>query len=66
MPKLNGSGPLGKGPKTGRSLGKCSKDNESIRFLLGKGLGLKKKDGCGEGLGRRLKYNESLSKNNIN
>lgn len=51
MPKLDGTGPSGKGPKTGRGLGKCnpSSDNKELnnnlprRPLHLRGLGLKGK-----------------------
>ena len=56
MPKLDGMGPDGKGPKTGRKLGKCEKisDKKALK-KLGKGLGLRRKRGGGEGRGKRLK-----------
>ena len=40
MPKLDGTGPDGKGKKTGRGLGKCSDatDKEKLQ-KLGKGMG---------------------------
>jgi len=57
MPQLNGTGPEGKGSKTGRGLGKC-KDlpEEELREKLGKGMGKRRKSGGGEGKGKRLKY----------
>lgn len=56
MPHLDGSGPEGKGPKTGRGLGKCKKASPDKKELLGKGMGKKRKSGGGEGKGKRLKY----------
>jgi hypothetical protein len=56
MPHLNGTGPLGKGQKTGRGIGNCSESKIDFLSKLGKGLGLKKKNGCDKGLGKRLKY----------
>jgi len=55
MPQLNGSGPEGKGPKTGRVLGRCKKvsSNEDAN-KLGKGLGMRRKSGGGTGKGKRL------------
>ncbi|HOP65805.1 MAG TPA: DUF5320 domain-containing protein [Bacilli bacterium] len=41
MPKLDGTGPLGEGPKTGRGLGKCNpdtKNNDSRRPRNGLGM----------------------------
>ncbi|OPZ97182.1 MAG: hypothetical protein BWY70_01567 [Bacteroidetes bacterium ADurb.Bin408] len=55
MPKLDGSGPEGKGPGTGRKLGKCSKlNNEEKLQKMGKGMGKKRKTGGGQGKGLRL------------
>lgn len=58
MPKLNGTGPDGKGPKTGRGLGKCEKRSfEEKLQKLGEGQGKRRKSGGGKGKGKRLKYN---------
>lgn len=56
MARLDGSGPEGKGSKTGRGLGKCSKTSDSEKLeKLGTGLGRRRKtNGC-EGNGKRLK-----------
>lgn len=63
MPKLNGTGPEGKGKGTGRQLGNCSElsDEEKLK-QLGKGLGKKRHTGGGQGKGKRLKYNDSTNK----
>ncbi len=59
MPKLNGTGPEGKGPETGRGLGKCKKNSfEELLKRLGKGLGKRRKSGGGKGRGKRLKYDK--------
>jgi hypothetical protein len=56
MPQLNGTGPDKKGEKTGRSLGQCQKEtDEQIAGKLGKGMGLRRKSGGGQGKGKRLK-----------
>jgi len=47
MPNKDGTGPEGKGPKTGRQMGKCE-GAKPVRGI-GKGLGP-----CGRGLGRGL------------
>lgn len=53
---MNGTGPEGKGPKTGRGLGKCSKKSpEELSSRLGKGLGKRRHAGNGQGEGRRQK-----------
>ncbi|MDO9338916.1 MAG: DUF5320 domain-containing protein [Bacteroidales bacterium] len=56
MPQINGTGPEGKGPKTGRGLGKCKKNSSEGEInKLGKGLGKRRKSGGGTGKGKRLK-----------
>jgi len=56
MPRLNGTGPEGKGSKTGRDLGLCQKQpEEEMLKKLGKGLGKRRKTGGGEGKSKRLK-----------
>ena len=58
MPILDGTGPEGKGPKTGRKLGLGKEiSNEKALEKMGKGLGLKRKSGGGKGRGKRLKSN---------
>ena len=56
MPKMNGTGPEGKGSKTGRGLGKCKKSSSDKNEKIGTGMGKKRKSGGGEGRGKRLKY----------
>jgi len=58
MPKLNHTGPLGEGPKTGRILGKCHKtetENEQ-HGALGTGMAKRRNSGGGVGKGKRIKY----------
>jgi len=56
MPRLDGSGPEGNGPKTGRKLGRCKKPEDwTGDKKLGTGLGKRRKSGGGEGRGQRLK-----------
>jgi len=50
MPNKDGTGPEGKGPRTGRQLGNCDDARPTGRGL---GLGLGRR-GCGKGRGRRL------------
>ncbi len=56
MPQMDGTGPEKKGTSTGRGLGLCKKvsDSEAIE-KLGKGIGLRRKSGGGEGKGKRSK-----------
>jgi hypothetical protein len=55
MPRLNGTGPEGKGPKSGRGLGRCKeKLDEKDLEKLGKGQGKRRKSGGGKGKGKRL------------
>lgn len=58
MPHLDHTGPEGKGPKTGRKLGKCRKtESEQLQMGdLGKGTGKRHHSGGGKGKGKRLKY----------
>ncbi len=57
MPKMNGTGPEGKGSKTGRGLGRCKKTSpEELKEKLGKGVGKRRKSGGGTGKGNRLSY----------
>lgn len=55
MPKLDGTGPDGKGKGTGRGLGQCKSATEEEKLAkLGKGMG-KKRNSCTEdGRGKRL------------
>jgi len=63
MPHLNGKGPDGKGSKTGRALGKCSKVlDEGKNSILGKGLGNRNKSGGGKGMAKRLKTDQKSEK----
>ena len=56
MPQLNGTGPEKKGARTGRGLGRCKTvPKEEALEKLGKGLGLRRKAGGGQGKGKRLK-----------
>ena len=56
MPRLNGTGPEGKGPKTGRKLGRCKEPEDLTgKNKLGTGLGKRRKSGGGKGRGQRLK-----------
>lgn len=55
MPRMNGTGPDGKGPKSGRGLGRCKEEiDEKDKSKLGKGQGKRRKAGGGEGKGKRL------------
>ncbi|HZL11392.1 MAG TPA: DUF5320 family protein [Prolixibacteraceae bacterium] len=56
MPQLDGTGPEKKGTQTGRGLGKCNEvpEKEALE-KLGKGMGLRRKTGGGQGEGKRLK-----------
>jgi hypothetical protein len=59
MPKMDGTGPEGKGSRSGRKLGECVELTDSDKLArLGKGLGKKRKGGCGDGKGKRLHSGE--------
>ena len=56
MPQMNGTGSEGKGPQTGRGLGKCKKNSaEELLSKLGKGLGKRRQTGGGTGKGKRAR-----------
>lgn len=55
MPHLDETGPERLGSKTGRALGKCSIiSKEEALEKLGKGIGLRRRAGGGQGQGKRL------------
>jgi hypothetical protein len=57
MPKLDGTGPEGKGSASGRKLGNCNtelSEEEKINHL-GVGMGKRRKEGGGDGHKKRLK-----------
>jgi len=56
MPRGDGTGPQGKGPRTGRGLGTCPTGNKSTQKpSIGQGQGRGLGRGLGSGLGRRGK-----------
>jgi len=67
MPKLDHAGPEGRGPKTGRKLGKCHKTDIEIQQMgeLGVGEGKRRHsmNDCGHGKGNRMRYSVKQSKN---
>jgi len=76
MPNLNGTGPMNKGPMTGKSLGKCAgvsnKTFNSSNFGERQGTGRMrgKRDGCGRGFGygfrgAQLKITPENEKNHL-
>lgn len=55
MPKMDKTGPDGKGGGTGRGLGRCGKASQDEKNeQLGKGMKQKRKVGGGQGKGKRL------------
>ncbi len=61
MPRLDKTGPEGKGSLTGRKMGRCTKvsDEEKLQ-KLGQGLGKRRHAADGEGMGRRLRSGKGL------
>ncbi len=56
MARLDGTGPEGKGSKTGRGLGKCSSESSDKKLeKLGVGMGKRRRDDDCDGGGKRLK-----------
>ena len=54
MSRMDGTGPEGNGPRSGRKLGRCAQVSEEERMQnLGKGLGRKRQSGGGAGEGKR-------------
>ncbi|NCD01156.1 hypothetical protein EOL94_03635 [bacterium] len=59
MPNMDGKGPQGKGPLTGRGMGNCEGANKDENFGRGMGRGCR---GCRRGFfGRRRANNSSDS-----
>ena len=55
MPRLDGTGPDGKGRKGGRGLGRCKEMPEQGGVELGRGQGLRRNAGGGFGEGHRYR-----------
>lgn len=60
MAHLNHKGPDEEGTRTGRELGKCTKDSDDSK--LGKDRGIKRRSGGGKGRGLRLKATKLFKK----
>lgn len=60
MPSMDGTGPMGKGPKTGRGLGNCPIENNT-GFCGQTGRGLGRGRGCGLGWRRNVNNQASTS-----
>ena len=63
MPNRDGTGPLGKGPRTGRGLGRCAEDNKNNEPLnrgngRGKHWGNHAGRGFGHGQGWRHRFDD--------
>jgi hypothetical protein len=55
MPRMNGTGPEGKGPGTGRRQGRCkNKPGNEDNTWSGRSKGPQRKSDRGQGRGRRL------------
>lgn len=39
MPRCDGTGPMGMGPMTGRKMGICARNNQSVDYIRGMGYG---------------------------
>ena len=61
MPRLDGTGPEGKGRGTGRRLGNCvDLTKEELLEKLGTGEGKRTRSGGGEGDKKRLRSSDKL------
>ncbi len=60
MPRLDRTGPEGRGPQTGRGLGRCANPENTQQFEgLGRGRGFRNhRGGAGPGRGRRKRYHQ--------
>lgn len=63
MPNMNGTGPRGEGPKTGRGLGKCGGNTASNATSANNGRGLGRGNRPCQGLGRGLGMGRSRGQN---
>jgi len=62
MPKRDGTGPIGMGPRTGRGMGRCSSEaKHGLGIALGIGLGLGLKRGFRNLLRLSLSPEEEIS-----
>lgn len=52
MPRRDGTGPAGNGPRSGRGMGFCDESKGSNFRNAGCGNGLNKRRRCGRGLGK--------------
>lgn len=58
---MNGKGPDGKGPGTGRGLGRCKKNSpEELQSKLGIGQGKRRRSGDGTDAGKRTGIGKSI------
>jgi hypothetical protein len=64
MPGLNGTGPMGKGPMTGRGAGTCNGGGNGQRCGMGnrRGLGRGLGRGAGRGFGRNFTADPATTK----
>lgn len=62
MPGLNGTGPRGLGPLTGRGMGVCGTNGATNAYGYGRGLGYGRGFGCGRGF-RGYGYNNNFTQN---
>ncbi|NMA93143.1 MAG: DUF5320 domain-containing protein [Clostridiales bacterium] len=63
MPRMDGTGPMGEGPKTGRGMGSCEGE-ATPRYGIGRGRGRGFGSRCGRGLGRGRGLNRVSAKLN--
>lgn len=52
MPNRDGTGPAGKGPRTGKGLGRCKKGKQKNKYYSKSGIGKGAGKGMGNGQGR--------------
>lgn len=57
MPRFDGTGPLGKGPGTGRGLGKCKENDQKDDGVFTRGRGFGLLFGRGRNMWRGFRWN---------
>lgn len=63
MPRMDGTGPMGKGAMTGRGNGNCQNSNICNQQGLGVGYGKRNRNGNGNGMGFGFRHGQNFSSN---
>ncbi len=60
MPGFDATGPMGRGPQTGRGMGRCNESNAEINYGFGRF-----RNGRGRGFGRRMRAGQGFAQEMI-